>query len=391
MHDNLLLQLAIILIGSRLLGLLFDRLFKVPAVLGEILAGVLMGAGCLGWIHPENATLIGMATIGGVLLLFEVGLQSDIDELYKVGGQALWVACWGVLASFGGVFLLMRALGQPSIVSMFIGGAVSATSVGITARVFSDLKALSTKEARLVLGAAVADDVIGLILVAVVTGIAVTHSVSAMGLIKLITIALVFLVGAVLLGPTLTPRLLHYARKLKSQGMLPIVAVILALLMSTLAEMANLAAIVGAFAAGLALAKTEHKEHFEPDVRALANLFIPIFFVMIGAQVHPSLFNPMNAAGRQTLIIGLMITAVVLSGKWLAGVSVPGRSIRRNVVGVGMFPRGEVTLIAAGIGLQNHVLDIRLYAAMVFVVLASSFITPPVLKMLLARKTRAGS
>src|SRR5258706_3389975 len=226
MHDHILLQLAIILAAAKIGGEICERLLKQPAVLGEIVLGVLVGGSVLGWIDGQDQILAKIAEIGAVLLLFEVGLESDIDELFRVGGAALWVACSGVILAFAMGFGVAHWLGQSNLSETFIGAAVTATSVGITARVFSDLKSLSTKEARIVLGAAVADDVIGLIIVAAVTGLAIAKVFSVVVIAKLTVTAVVFLDGAIVIGLRATPYILKWASGMKTRAALPSVAVI---------------------------------------------------------------------------------------------------------------------------------------------------------------------
>src|SRR5436190_944992 len=278
MSDHLLLQLAIILIAAKLGGEVCVRWLKQPAVLGDIVGGVAVGVSGLGWIPGGSPILGSIAEIGAVLLLFEVGLESDIEELFKVGDAALWVAVTGVIFAFALGYAVAAGFHQPPLSAVFIGAAVTATSVGITARVFKDIHALHTREARIVLGAAVADDVIGLIVVAAVTGLAVTKVISFASIAKLTAFAVIFLVGAVVIGQRATPWLLRMARKMQTRAAVPAVAVIFCLLLSSLAELAQLAPIVGAFAAGLVLAKTEHKYHFEEKVKSVADMFVPVFF-----------------------------------------------------------------------------------------------------------------
>ncbi|HZP80998.1 MAG TPA: cation:proton antiporter [Chthonomonadaceae bacterium] len=385
MHEPILLQIAIMLAAAKLGGELCERWLKQPAVLGEIVFGVLAGQSVFGWVQGDSLTLQQIAEIGAVLLLFEVGLESDLEDLFKVGLAATWVAVAGVALPFLMGFFVARGLGHPPIQSLFVGAALTATSVGITARVFSDLNALHTKEAKIVLGAAVVDDVIGLIILAAVSGLAASKAVSWLAVAKLTLMAYLFLAGALILGLRATPLLLHWARRMRTRAAVPSVAVIFCLLLATLAETAQLAPIVGAFAAGLVLAKTEHKVHFEEQVKSIADIFVPIFFVMMGARMNLQVFDPTTAAGRTTLTIGGLLFVVALIGKVLGGLSVPGRGTKRWTVGIGMIPRGEVGLIFASIGLSKHVINDALYAAIILVVILTTFITPPLLKLAASR------
>src|SRR5437016_629938 len=226
MTDHILLQLAVALAGAKIGGEICERWLKLPSVLGEIVAGVLLGGSLLGWVNGENVTLQQIAEIGAVFLLFEVGLESDLDELFSVGAAALWVACAGVIFTLWLGIGVLHFMGKPALQAVFISAAMAATSVGITARVFSDLKSLHMREAKIVLGAAVADDVMGLIIVAAVTGLAVTKVVSVGAILKLTGMAALFLVGSVLIGIRATPFLLHWARSMQTRAAISSVAVI---------------------------------------------------------------------------------------------------------------------------------------------------------------------
>jgi Kef-type K+ transport system membrane component KefB len=203
---------------------------------------------------------------------------------------------------------------------------------------------------------------------------------------KLIGLAVLFLVGGVALGLKATPILLHWARRMRSHAAVPAAALIFCLVLASVAEMVKLAPIVGAFAAGLVLSRTQHKVHFEERLRSIAELFVPVFFVMMGARMSLSALSPGTPQGRAALLAGGLLLAAVVASKVLAGASVPLRGARRWVVGVGMIPRGEVTLIAATLGLQTKVIDEALYAAIIFVVICTTFITPPLLKALVGRR-----
>ena len=383
MHDHLLLQIAIMLAAAKIGGELCERYLKQPAVLGELLFGIAVGY--FGWVQTENMTLFHLAEIGAVLLLFEIGLESDIEELFKVGFAALWVAVAGVVLPFAFGYGVAHAMGRTVMEAIFVGAALTATSVGITARVFADLGALHTREAKIVLGAAVADDVIGLIILAAVSGLAEQHSVSFAAIIKTTLIALLFLIGAIAIGMRATPFLLRQVRRMRTRAAVSSAAVVFCLLLATMAEMAGLAAIVGAFAAGLVLDKADDKLHIEEKVKSIADIFVPIFFVMTGARINLLMFNPVTTAGRATLILGGLLFVVAVIGKVIGGMTVPGKGLNRVTVGVGMIPRGEVGIIFATMGLTHKVIDQALYAAIIFVVAVTTFVTPPLLKITAGR------
>jgi Kef-type K+ transport system membrane component KefB len=378
MNPSILLPIALMLTGAKLLGELCERYLKQPAVLAEIVIGVILGKSVLGWVDGSNVILQQIAEIGAVLLLFEVGLESDIFELFRVGKQALWVATIGVILPFFAGYEVAKALGNQPIQSIFVGAALTATSVGITARVFSDISALQTIEAKIVLGAAVADDVIGLIVLAAVSGLA-SAQFSWAAVEKTSTLAILFLVGAILIGLRATPLLLRWARAMRTRAAISSAAIVLCLLASTLAEAVKLAPIVGAFAAGVVLTKTEEKIRFEEKIRSVADVFIPLFFVMMGARMD------LSSLGPNSMTLALLLLLVAIVGKVIAGLSVPGKGLGRWVVGVGMIPRGEVGLIFASIGQSRGIIGPSLYASIVFVVIATTFITPPLLKIVTLR------
>ncbi len=381
MSELVLLQLAIVLAAAKIGGEICDRWLKQPAVLGELVCGVLVGTSVLNWVPGADPTLGAMAEIGAVLLLFEVGLESDLGDLCRVGGAALWVALAGVALPFAGGYVAASALGCPTMQAVFVGAALTATSVGITARVFSDLRTLHTREAKIVLGAAVADDVIGLVILAALSGLAATKAVSAYGVLRVTFVAVAFLVGAIVVGFRATPFILHWANRMRTRAALSSAAIILCLAVSALASVAHLAPIVGAFAAGLVLAKAEHRVRFESKIRNVADVFVPVFFVMMGARMDLSALNPATAAGRHVLLVGIVLLVVAVVGKVLGGLTVPGRGLRRLTVGLGMIPRGEVGLIFAGMGLKAAVIPPSLYAAILFIVVGTTFLTPPLLKL----------
>jgi Na+:H+ antiporter len=354
-----------------------------PAVLGELLAGVLIGPSALGLVHP-SPVLLALAEIGVVILLFEVGLESDLEELLRLGAQAATVATVGVvcpLALGGGLAVLA---GQPVFAAVFIGATLTATSVGITARVLSDLGRLQDPAARVVLGAAVVDDLLGLVILAVVSGVAATGGVSISGAGFLLIKAAAFLLLAVGLGIRYSPALLTWIGKMKVRGGLIVAAVFFCVLLAAVSERLGLATVVGAFAAGLILARTERRAHIEDQIKPVADLFVPIFFVLVGMEVDLAALDPRADAGT-ALLLALGLTAVAVVSKLLAGLGVYRRGIGRWRVGVAMIPRGEVGLIFAGVGKTLGVLDAGLYAAVVAVVMLTTFVAPLWLKTLYRR------
>jgi len=375
---ELLLGLVIAWLAAKLAGEGMERLGQT-AVLGELLAGVLIGPGVLGLVHG-SAILHALAEIGVVILLFEIGLESDLGELLRAGPQSTVVALVGVACPFLLGFALAARWGESRLVAAFVGATLTATSVGITARVLADLGRLQEVTARVILGAAVIDDILGLVILAVVTGLVQTGAFSAAAAGWILVKALSFLLVAIGLGIRYSPTLLTWVGQMKARGSLIVYAVVFCVLLAAIAERLGLATIVGAFTAGLILARTEQSAHIERQINPVADLFVPIFFVTIGMKVQPGMLNPFATGGG--LALALLLTVVAVVGKLAAGLGVYQRGVRRWPVGVGMIPRGEVGLIFAGIGLAHGVIDANFYAALVTMMMVTTFMAPPWLKAL---------
>ncbi|HLA68188.1 MAG TPA: cation:proton antiporter [Bacteroidota bacterium] len=414
-----LLALTAILAGAKLGGELFERI-KQPAVLGELLVGVLLGNLVLlnpawdffGPLRAEHVTeqwavvIDIFARIGVILLLFEVGLESSVAEMRKVGISSLLVALVGVVAPFflgylasstfitkvPQTILEMNPEFDISNIHIFIGATLCATSVGITARVFKDLGKLQIKEAKIILGAAVLDDVMGLIILAVAAGIIVAAETGVplepISILSISGIALGFLVGAIIIGLTVVPRILKWLAVLRTRGIMLISALLFCFIFSYVANLAGLAAIVGAFAAGLILEEvhfTEFKEekHLHELLTPVTTFLVPVFFVVMGIQVRLETFTDASVLG---LAAALSIAAFV--GKQVCGLAVIEKGLDRLTLGLGMVPRGEVGLIFASIGKGLGVVDDSIFSAVVIMVIATTLITPPLLKFSLARSER---
>jgi Kef-type K+ transport system membrane component KefB len=373
---ELLLGLVVVWLAAKMAGEGMERIGQT-AVLGELLAGVVIGPGGFGLVH-ESDVLHALAELGILILLFEVGLESDVGDLMRAGIQATLVAIVGVVVPFAAGFAVTRWFGQPVLVAIFVGAALTATSVGITARVLADLGRLHDSAARVVLGAAVVDDILGLIILAVVTGIAQTGRVSVGEVALLSGKAVVFLLAAILLGIRLAPTLIRWIGRMRARGTLIVYSVVMALALAVVADMIGLATIIGAFAAGLVLARTDRREHIADRIVPVGDLLVPVFFVTVGMKVQPSLFN--SFADNAQLGLALILTAVAVTSKLAAGLVVYQPGVRRWAVGVGMVPRGEVGLIFAGTGLATGVITKDLYTALVVVVMLTTFVAPPWLK-----------
>jgi len=377
----LLLGLALVWLASKVAGEAMERVGQT-AVLGELLAGVAIGPSVLGLVH-ESEVLHALAELGVLILLFEVGLKSDLGELLRAGFQATLVATVGVVLPFAIGFAVMRCFGHPPLLAVFVGATLTATSVGITARILADLGRLDDSAGKVVLGAAVVDDILGLIILAVVTGVAETGAVSIPGVALLAAKAVAFLVAAIMVGIRLAPTIIGWINLMKARGTLIVYSVVFAVTLAALADLIGLATIIGAFAAGLVLATTERREHIEDRIKPVADLLVPVFFVTIGMKVHPAMLNPF--AQNAQLGLAMLLTAVAVASKLAAGLVVYQKGVRRWPVGVGMVPRGEVGLIFAGAGLAAAVVAEDLYSALVVVVMLTTFIAPPWLKVLYRR------
>ncbi len=382
----LLFALIVIFAAAKLFGYLAERIGQ-PAVLGELVGGVLVGVSVLGLVDPKEEVLHLLAELGVLILLFEIGLESDLDDLLEVGWQSALVGVVGIAAPFALGYLLMTLLGHEGIRAVFIGATLTATSIGITARVLADLGKLETAAARVIIGAAVIDDILGLVILSVVQGLAATGEVSLLGVVGTTALALGFLVVAIAVGRLAAPWLLKVVRAIDVRGGLLLAAVSLAMLFAVVADRVGSATIIGAFAAGLVLAGTEDRHPIEKEVRSLADFFVPIFFVTIGAAVDVGVFDPFDPASRGVLAVAGLLILAAIAGKLVSGLVVrPTEPRQRLAVGVGMVPRGEVGLVFAGVGLTAGVVTQEIYAAVVAMVIATTFLAPPLLKLIFGRR-----
>jgi len=383
---DVLLDILIVLIAAKVAAEIAERI-GFPPVVAEILAGVAIGPSALDFVGTEE-TLRVLGEIGVILLLLQVGMGMDLAELGAVGKASVMVAVVGVVVPMATGFGVAGAFGYDPKISLFLGAALAATSVGITARVFSDLRALATVEARTVLGAAVADDVLGLVILTVVVRIVTEGSVSVLSVVGIFALALLFLVATTLVGSRFAPPLFQFVhRSARSAGTVVVLALAFTLAFAELADAAQLAPIVGAFVAGLALSRSTVSDRISRDLAPVGHLFIPVFFLQIGIDADVgSFFDP------KVVAIASALFAVAVVGKLVAAVGATGSPGDKRLIGMGMIPRGEVGLIFATIGLQEHVLNQEQYAALLLVVLATTLVSPPLLRwrlqQLRSRRTR---
>jgi Kef-type K+ transport system membrane component KefB len=373
--------LAVILGAAKLLGALAQWVGQ-PAVLGELVAGVLLGMSVGGLVDPSNGVIHVLAELGVVILLFEIGLETDLHKLLQVGGAATIVAIVGVVLPFGLGCGACWMLGLGNLVGIVAGASLTATSVGITARVLSDLNRLQEPESQIILGAAVIDDVIGLVILAVVAGLTQGQEVTALGVAKTTGIAFGFLAGTLLVGNLIVPLLVRSISKVDLPGTPTILAIILAFGLAWLASVAGSAMIIGAFAAGLLLRQTPQAHDIEKGVAHLGHFFVPLFFVAVGAAVDVRVLNPLDPANWQTLIVGGLLIVAAVVGKFLAGYAPFWFKGNKKVIGVGMIPRGEVGLIFAQMGLATGVFNPGIFSAVTMMVMVTTFMAPPLLQIL---------
>ena len=411
---GVLLSLMVVYLASKLGGEL-SKLMGLPPVLGELISGVLVGVSALHLlVFPEAGveasssvlmgtlqTLMGtpvetlnqvfqtqgeiisvLAELGVIILLFEIGLESDLKELQKVGYQAAIVAVVGVVAPFAlGTFGLMAFFNVDALPAIFAGAALTATSIGITSKVLSELGQLRSREGQIIVGAAVMDDVLGIIVLAVVASLAKTGDVSIINVVTLIASASGFLLGAILVGRGFNSVFGTIADRLQTRGNLVIPALTFALALAFVAQVVHLEAILGAFAAGLVLDETDQRKELDRQIIPIADVLVPIFFVTVGARVDLSVLNPLYPENRPGLVIAAFLIVVAIMVISVTGGAVFGyERVIRLAVGVGMIPRGEVGLVFAGIGAASGTLDRPLQAAIIAMVILTTLVAPLLLR-----------
>jgi Kef-type K+ transport system membrane component KefB len=377
-----LLALIAIFVAAKLFGEIAERLGQ-PAVLGELIGGIVVGVSGLRFVDPHDPTIHLLSELGVILLLFLIGLETDLRKLMSVGGSATAVAVVGVGLPFAGGYFAGELLGFSGMVSVFLGASLTATSVGITARVLSDLGHLHDDESQVILGAAVVDDIIGLVLLTLCGTLVDGDRLTVPGVMKVVAIAFGFVLLAIAIGSLLAPSLIRTIERIDMARGIFFTSLVFALLLAYIAERVGSAIIIGSFAAGLVLARTEKAKQIEREVHDIGNFFIPIFFVVVGAAIDVRTLMDMRV-----LTVGLALTAVGIIGKVAAGFVAMKPGVNRLGIGVGMIPRGEVGLIFAQIGLSARLLTAGLYSAVTLMVILTTLITPLVLRRLLARAER---
>ncbi len=388
--SNFFIQLVIILISARLLGELAAK-FSIPSVIGELLAGVILGPSLLNWIPPAESINL-LAEIGIVLLLFEVGIESDISKLVKAGGKASLAALAGMVAPFIGSFIMCFYLFDLDLfLSLFVGCTFTATSIGVTLRVLSNFKRHNSHEAQIILGAAIIDDIIGIILLSILYEFSIEKSIYFFSLIKIILFVVVFLVTAPILVKWISNIIKCYESSSSIPGLLPTMTVALLLLFAWLSHTFGAPELLGGFAAGLALSPNfflplfsflrtnkEFSQRVENNMKPIVHLFVPIFFVHIGLSLDLRQVV-WQSSFFWCFVISILLVAIM--GKLASGCILTKETTwMKWVVGIAMIPRGEVGLIFAEIGRVHHVFNQEIYAAMVLVIAITTILAPIALR-----------
>lgn len=412
---GVLLSLVVIYLASKIGGELSNSV-GLPPVLGELVGGVVVGVSALHLLvfpeagvtssdsviiaflkatagltsegaeatfNAQSEVISVLSELGVVILLFEIGLESNLKQLMAVGLQATLVAVVGVVTPFAlGTVGLMTIFHAPAIPAIFAGAALTATSIGITSKVLSEIQRLNSKEGQIIIGAAVIDDILGIIVLAVVASLAKTGEIDVTNVIYLIVSSTVFLVGAILLGNFFNKTFVALADTLKTRGGIIIPALIFAFILAYIGSAIHLEAILGSFAAGLVFDETDKRKELENQVRPIADMLVPIFFVVVGARTDLGVLNPAIPSNREGLIVATFLITVAIIGKIVSGWAVFGiPNINRLAIGIGMIPRGEVGLVFAGIGTASGVLSDSLNAAIIMMVILTTFLAPPLLRV----------
>lgn len=376
-HASVLLDLFIMLGCAKLLAEVFERL-KQPAVVGEILAGIIIGPSLLGWVIPSDIINI-LAEFGVIFLLFNVGLETKPQALYSVGKRAFMVGTLGVLLPFVAGYFIAMAWGGSFVEAMFIGAALVATSVGITARVLASMGLLDTSTARIILGAAVIDDILGLIILSLVSAVS-GGNVNFFGLAKTAAAAILFTIFVALVGSRLINRIAPFVQKLRLGKPFFTIGLIMCLGLSVASTYVGVAAIIGAFLAGMALAEaTEENHKMHQLTSGVTEFLVPFFLVSIGMQLDLTVFREPSV-----VIFAVFLTLVAVITKFVGcGLGAWGLQRREMAqVGIGMVPRGEVGIVVAQIGLGLGAISKSFFAAVLFMAVATTLIAPPFIKMI---------
>ncbi|MDA8422974.1 MAG: cation:proton antiporter [Nitrospiraceae bacterium] len=389
------LKLLVILLSAKLFAEIFSRL-SIPSVLGEVVAGLIIGPSVLGFVSPE-ATLHLIAEIGILLLLFEVGLETDVGQLVKEGVRSTLVAVTGVAVPAAlGFWVSYSWFGMSLIPSLFVGGTIVATSIGITVRVLKDLNRHNTRMARIVLGAAVLDDVIGVVVLAVLYDFAVKGTVSIPATMRILVFICAFLLLAPVLAKLFVPLMAKLASSGRTKGMLPTLIISLILGLAVISHKVGAPEILGSFAAGIALARRfflplrasiDHysrqlAEKIEESMTPIIDLFVPVFFVMVGVSIN---LRAIDMSSASFWAFAGTLAAVAVVSKMVSGIWAQGGFREKLSTGIAMVPRGEVGLIFAEVGKRSRIFDDAAYAVVVFVVALTTLFAPLAMRLMMSK------
>jgi Na+:H+ antiporter len=381
--EQFLFTIFVMFVAAKLAAEIFERL-RQPAVAGEILAGVIIGPSILGLVTPSELTEA-LSEIGVILLLFLVGLETKPADIFRVGWRAMLVAVLGVIFPFIAGYLIMLAWGETTIESIFVGAAMVATSVGITARVLGQMGLLSLEVSRIILGAAVIDDILGLLILAVVSSLAKEGGVNYVQIGTTAALAVGFTLLIILVGARAVNRIRPRVEKLKVGQSYLIFGLALCLGLALVASYIGVAAIIGAFLAGMALSESAEGTDMPHQAEAVTEFMLPFFLTNIGMQLKlDALLN------RNTIILAVIVTILAVLSK-LIGCGLAAWSLGRKKamqIGMGMVPRGEVGVVVAQIGLSLNAVDAASYGVVLFMAVATTLIAPPFLARLFRDETR---
>ena len=412
-------RFVLILVAARMLAEVLVRL-QLPTILGELVAGIIIGASGLHLIVPPETqvqlsdalvnlvsslmsvppdavpeiynesfpSLESVAELGLYALLFMAGLESELEELIAVGAQAFSVAVVGVVLPFAlGTWGLMTLFHVDAVPAIFAGASMTATSIGITASVFGELGYLKTREGQIVIGAAVLDDILGIVILAVVVALGSGGAIEIGPIVKLVAAAAIFVVAAIGLSRTAAPGFDWLIDQLKAPGEVLVASFVILALSCFAATALGLEAALGAFAAGLILSSSKHNKAIQASVLPIVTLFATIFFVLVGAGMDLSVINPSDPTSRSALVMAGFLVVVAIFGKVVAGWGfISKQPTNRLVVGLGMMPRGEVGLIFLGLGTQAKLLNPSLEAAILLMVIGTTFLAPLLLRLVIHGK-----
>ena len=380
---QLLLVLAAVLLTTRSLSALAEK-FGQPAILGELVGGILLGASALGILDPNETGVHMLAQLGLLILLFEIGLTTDLRALTSVGGTAAVVAVGGVVLPFALAYVALSAFGIDGMPAIVCAATLTATSIAISTRVLAELGFLHTREGRVVLGAAVLDAIIGLVILSVITTFAAGAAITTTGVVRAIAVSFGFVVITLLVGRYVVPPLFRAAKALRSPTTIAVLGMAFAFALAALAGLLGSSVIVGAFVAGVLLNGIQQREDILGFAAPVGSLLTPIFFASVGASIDLRvLVEP------RTLLITMILLVAGVIGKLIAAYVPYWFKGNKALVGTAMLPRGEIELIVAQTGLAIGALNVTLFGAITVMVLLTTLLSPTLIQAVARRDPRA--